>query len=286
VISDANAESRGTTSAPKDEGPERFRSLRRHRRPHETLLGTIVLGALPFIGVIAIWQLVSSTGGHSLALAVPSPHSTWRALVSDVSHQPIWSALSVTLQEVGLGLLIAGVAGVIVGVFTGLSPVAHAVLWPLVVFFQAIPKVALAPLMIVALGFGMSSKVAVAASVAFFPVMVGVAQGARNIRTDELELMKSLCASRTQTLLKVRLQRALPAAFAGFQLAVTLGLLGAVVTEFVGASKGIGYLIAQRGATLNVPGMYSAIIVLSVVAVILSLLLSFVDRRLSNWSEA
>jgi NitT/TauT family transport system permease protein len=245
-----------------------------------------LLGLIPFAIGIVCWQFVAANASPGLALAIPSPLRTWLALRNDVASSALWSALGVTMQEVLLGLLFATLAGCLIGTTIGLSRIAYVIAWPFVVFFQAIPKIALAPLMIIVFGFGVSSKVAVAAAVAFFPITVGVSQGMRSVRLDEIDLLRSLSASPAQLFVKVRVRRALPATFSGFQVGVTLSLLGAVVTEFVGASNGIGYLIASRGATLNVPGMYSAIIVLSLVAVIISMVLSVIDRRLSGWQES
>ena len=262
---------------PPDDEPAKRRAGQGQRR---------LLGAVPFLVVGGLWQLLSVWQPSTLKLAVPTLSATWRALWSDLVSDVLYSNTWVTFQEFIVGLAIAAAAGVGVGVIIGLVAWLERMLYPIIVFFQAIPKVALAPLLLIVFGFGMGSKIAVAATIAFFPILVGVIQGMHAIRLDEIDLLRSLNATPWQMFLRVRVPRALPATFAGFEVAAVFSLLGAVVTEFVGASSGLGYLVQFRSSRLDIPGVYSALIVLSLIGVVTTLVLAAIGRRLTRWEES
>jgi NitT/TauT family transport system permease protein len=155
--------------------------------------------------------------------------------------------------------------------------------YPLLVFFQAVPKVALAPVWLIAFGFGIGSKIALAAMVAFFPLLVGVIVGMAATRREEFELMRSLRASAWQIFRKVRVPRAIPSIFGALEVAILFALIGAVVGEFVGAQAGLGYLIQFRSARLDLGGVFSPLIVLSIIGLVLDLSAKWLGRRLMRW---
>lgn len=256
--------------------------LKEPRRFSATAVGRVLLSLPAWALLFVCWQLFSAYGPSSWQLAIPSLSSTVSAFWGDWSNSQMWQAIETTLIETFAGLGIAVAAGVVLGVLIGLSQTAEIMLWPIIVFFQAIPKIAMAPIFILALGFGISSKIALSVLVAFFPILVSVIQGMRTIRLDEIELMASLNATHWQAFWKVRVPRAVPAAFSGFQIGAQMALLGAVIAEFLGSAKGLGYLIAFRGSNIQPAGLFSAIIFLSIIAVLLSL----VNRKLSGWEEA
>jgi NitT/TauT family transport system permease protein len=155
--------------------------------------------------------------------------------------------------------------------------------YPLLVFFQAVPKVALAPVWLIAFGFGVGSKIALAAMVAFFPLLVGVIVGMAATRHEEFELMRSLRASAWQIFWKVRVPRAIPSVFGALEVAMLFALIGAVVGEFVGAQAGLGYLIQFRSSRLDLGGVFSPLIVLSIIGLILDLSTKRLGRYLMRW---
>lgn len=246
---------------------------------------TWALGIIPFLVIIGAWWLYDVTQPQRTTVALPLLVDVGSALTTDLTSPAFYRNLWVTTSEFIYGLIIAVLGGVGFGVLVGLSRRADAVFYPFIMFFHSIPKMALAPLMVLIFGFGIGSKVAVAAAVSFFPILVGVMQGMRIIRHDELDLMRSVGASKRQIFQYVRLPRALPSAFGGFQVGALFALGGAVVTEFIAATEGIGYLLVIRTDNLDSPGVYSGIVVLSVLGVIVALGLSYAGKQLSRWEE-
>ena len=180
-------------------------------------------------------------------------------------------------------MLIAVVAALLIGVLIGRSELLERTFYPIIVFFQAVPKVALAPVWLIVFGFGIGSKVALAAMVGFFPMLVGVIVGMSAMRRDEVELMRSLKATQWQIFTKVQLPRAVPSIFGGLEVGLLFALIGAVVGEFVGARAGLGYLINFRSSRLDLPGVFSPLIVLAVIGLALDLMAKFIGRRLMTW---
>jgi len=148
-----------------------------------------------------------------------------------------------------------------------------------------LPKIAIAPLVIVWFGFGISSKVIIAATVAFFPVLVNVIVGLKTIDPAKLDLMRSLRASRWQTFRLVTFPNALPFVFAGLDIAIVFSVLGAIVGEFVGAQQGLGNLILQFNVALDIAGVFAVLILLSVMGVALHLIMQAVQKHIIFWAE-
>jgi NitT/TauT family transport system permease protein len=159
-------------------------------------------------------------------------------------------------------------------------------LYPFVVMFQAMPKVALAPLIIVWFGLGLTSKVVNAALVAFFPLMVNTIVGLRSAEEDKVNLMKSLAATKTQIFWMLQLPNAMPYIFAGLEIAMIFALIGAIVAEFVGAQAGLGMLIQSMNFTMDVAGQFSVLLILSVVGLVLNAIVNEVRRRVLFWDPS
>jgi NitT/TauT family transport system permease protein len=152
--------------------------------------------------------------------------------------------------------------------------------------FQAMPKVALAPLIIVWFGLGLTSKVINAALVAFFPLMVNTIVGLRSADEDRVNLMKSLAATRTQIFWMLQLPNALPYIFAGLEIAMIFALIGAIVAEFVGAQSGLGMLIQSMNFTMDVAGQFSVLLILSMVGLLLNMIVTETRRRVLFWDPS
>lgn len=241
------------------------------------------LGAIPFVAGFALWELIALLDIQSLKYVIPPPGAVGGALWDDVTSGDLLDHFLVTMSEVFLGLAIAIGAALVLGLIIGRSRTLERTFYPAIVFFQAIPKVALAPLWLIVFGFGIGSKVALAAMVGFFPLLVGVIVGLSAMRREELELMRSLRATQWQIFTKVQIPRALPSIFGGLEVGVLFALIGAVVGEFVGARAGLGYLIEFRSSRLDLPGVFSPLVVLALVGLVLDLGTKYLGQRLIRW---
>src|SRR5439155_22393737 len=206
-----------------------------------------------------------------------------REVAEQVTSGLLWAHLWVTLAEVLLGFLFGSALGIGLG-----APVAHSariggVLRPYIVASQAMPKLALPPILVVWFGFDLTPKVVVTALISFFPLFENMVAGLQAVDPDQVELFRSLRANRWQTFLKLRLPSAVPFIVAGLRVALILSLVGAVVAEFVGANKGLGALIVGAQGTMNTPLMFAVFVVLTAVGIALSLLADFAERLALRW---
>jgi NitT/TauT family transport system permease protein len=243
----------------------------------------VILGALPFVVGLAAWEFIGRLDIQSLKYVIPTPESVAIALWDDVTSGDLVHHFVITMSEVFLGLAIAVGSAVVLGLIIGRSPTLERAFYPAIVFFQAIPKVALAPLWLIVFGFGIGSKVALAAMIGFFPLLVGVIVGLAAMRQEERELMRSLRATPWQIFIKVQIPRALPSIFGGLEVGVLFALIGAVVGEFVGAQGGLGYLIEFRSSRLDLPGVFSPLIILALIGLVLDLGTKYLGKRLMRW---
>jgi NitT/TauT family transport system permease protein len=159
------------------------------------------------------------------------------------------------------------------------------VLMPYLVAVNAAPKIAFAPLLLVWFGFGMSSKVVMAALIAFFPLLVNVVAGIAGTDPQKLRLMRSLAASGWMTFVKVKLPDAMPVIFAGLKTAIVFSVVGAVVGEFVGADAGLGHVIKQTDYQLDVPLTFALIVLLSLMGILLFYTIELIERRVLFWTS-
>jgi NitT/TauT family transport system permease protein len=216
---------------------------------------------------------------------LPAPSAVAASLAGGLASGLYLEHFWVTLGEALLGFLIAALAGITLGAIIAQFRLVEQTLYPYLVALQTLPKIAIAPLIIVWFGFGVPSKVIIAATVAFFPVLVNVIVGLKTIDQSKLDLMRSLDASRWQTFRLVRFPNALPFVFAGLDIAIVFSVLGAIVGEFVGAQQGLGNLILQFNFGLDIAGVFAVLILLSVLGVSLHLVMQVVQKRLIFWAE-
>jgi NitT/TauT family transport system permease protein len=206
--------------------------------------------------------------------------------------QALWSGLTsglyfahaaITAAEALLGFVIGSSLGLTIGMIVVVFPTMERIVYPYIVALQTVPKVAIAPLMVVWFGFGLTSKVLVVALVSLFPVLVNVIAGLRAVDQDRLDLLGALSASRWQVFRYLRFPNALPFIFAGLNTAIVFAVIGAIVGEFVGANKGIGFLILQANYQLDIAGAFSLFVVLSVMGVTLHASLRWLQHRCVFW---
>jgi putative hydroxymethylpyrimidine transport system permease protein len=243
----------------------------------------VVLPALLLAAMILVWQGVASL--HSVDdLTLASPVETWHALRRDRSL--LLDEASVTAVEVLLGLAISIVLGVLIAVAMHLVRPLRDAAYPLLLASQAIPLVVLAPLFILAFGFGIGPKLAIIALICFFPIVVNVLDGLRSVDPDLIKLMRSLGASRATRLWKAELPASLPFLFSGLRLAATFSVIGAVFGEWAGADRGLGRLVLLANTQLQTPRVYAGVVLLTVMAVALFAFVSLVERLAIPWKRA
>ena len=238
--------------------------------------------ALLFAAALLAWQGVASTGWFDdLTLASPTEVAT--SLWEDRSL--LFDSLGTTAIEVLVGLAIAVALGALTAVGMHLWRPLHEAAYPLLVGSQAIPVVVVAPLFIIAFDYGLWPKVAIVALVCFFPVTVNLTDGLRSVAPEQLKLMRSLGASRLQTLWKVELPSALPSLFSGLKIAATVSVIGAVFGEAAGAESGLGYLVLLDNQQLETPRAYAGVVLLAALAVSLFLLTALAERVALPWKR-
>ena len=217
---------------------------------------------------------------------LPSPGTVWTRFVTLAGDGTLMAHARITLGEVfgglALGLLVAGVSGY------GLakSPLLERILSPYIVASQAVPIVALAPLLVIWFGFGSLSKVLVCALTVFFPALVNTIVGMRSVEPDLRALMRSLESTPWQTFALLEVPAALPVLFGGLKVSVTLAVIGAVVGEFVGADRGLGFLVNLARGTLDTPMLFVALIALVIIAVMLYSAVSILEHSVLSWRRA
>ncbi len=220
------------------------------------------------------------------AYILPAPSSIFTALYRGLTSRIYLDNIWITLVETILGFLLGAVLAFTFGTAVALSRSIEYFLYPFIVMFQAMPKVALAPLIIVWFGLGLTSKVVNAALVAFFPLMVNTIVGLRSAEEDRVNLMRSLAASRWQIFWMLQLPNALPYIFAGLEIAMIFALIGAIVAEFVGAQSGLGMLIQSMNFTMDVAGQFSVLLILSLLGLVLNGAITQLRRRVLFWDPS
>jgi NitT/TauT family transport system permease protein len=181
------------------------------------------------------------------------------------------------------GFLLSAAFGIPVAMLIAGSRTVESYVYPLLVFSQSIPKIAIAPLFVVWFGFGMLPKVLSAFLLGFFPVVVSAVQGFKSVEPDMLDLARAMEANRLQIFRMVSLPHALPAIFSGLKISITLAVVGAVVGEFVGSNSGIGFVLQRSIGTFELPTMFAALVVLALIGVILFWALDVIERLAIPW---
>jgi putative hydroxymethylpyrimidine transport system permease protein len=242
-----------------------------------------MIGALLILVVLlGAWELYVQLGGID-PLVLPAPHEVAQSLWNDRSL--LLHDLGVTAQEVLLGILVAVAAGLLFAMAIHFfRPVRRAV-YPLLVASQTIPVPVIAPLLVVWLGFGLGPKLLVIGLICFFPVTVSTLDALAAVDPALLKLMRTLDASRWQVFRRVEAPAALPALFSGARIAVAVAVIAAVLGETAGSSDGLGHLITVAGGSLETAQAYAAVVLLSVLAIVLFVALSALERVLVPWAR-
>jgi len=237
------------------------------------------------IGSLALWEAaVRALRVPAFILPPPSQvgAALYRGAVSGIYLQHLW----ITLAETLLGFALGSAVAFLVGTALAVSRRTEYFLYPFIVMFQSMPKVALAPLVVIWFGLGLTSKVVSAALIAFFPLLVNTIVGLRSADEDRVDLMRSLAASELQIFRMLRLPSALPFVMAGLEVSMVFSLVGAIVAEFVGAQAGLGMLMQSMNFTMDVAGQFSILLILSVLGLALNACITLVRNRVLFWDPS
>jgi NitT/TauT family transport system permease protein len=231
---------------------------------------------------LAIWELLPRLGLVS-TIILPPVTEVSVALMELLVQETFPNHLRVTLVEMLVGFLIGTLVGFAIGVALGVWESVKKSVYPLVVAFQSLPKIVLAPLLITWFGYGIESKIAMAVVIAFFPVLINTMVGLETVPDEARQLMRSLRASHAQVFRKLSLPHAAPFVMAGIKTGLTFAVIGAIVGEFVGASEGLGYLLHAYGFQLRIDKVFAVIVVLSIIGAVLYFAIDWLERRLIYW---
>jgi len=254
------------------------------RRYPQFTISPAILAAL-----LAAWWLATDVLGAP-AYVLPPPEDVLRALTAGLSRSPwdnasYWYHAGITVWEALLGFAIGSALGALLGLVLSHWPLLGRSWYPYIVGFQSLPKVALAPLMVVWFGFGLEGKVFITAIIAFFPVLVNTMAGYQAVEPERIELARSCDASEWHLLTKIIIPSCLPFLFAGLGVASVLSILGAVVGEFVGARAGLGMLLMQYNQSMEIAPLFAVILLLGIIGFLMNHTVGLFERRYCFWAQ-
>ena len=236
---------------------------------------------LALVALLAVWEIAC------LAFDIPEillPRPTkvfvvfWQRL--DILLAFCWDTLWTSL----LGFLIAIAGGMLLGLAIGASPFVYSGLYPLLIAFNAVPKVALVPILMIWVGVGALPAVITAFVISFFPIVVNVATGLATIEPEMRDVLRSLGATRAEILTKVGIPRAMPYLFASLKVAITLAFIGSVISETVGGNRGIGFLMLSAGARNDAPTTFAGLFAIAIMGVAMYAVCALVEKRMTRWA--
>ncbi len=279
----ADGQALANAAATRDAAVARFIAAEEASKRHRAIRNRLL--ALGFgLFVIGFWH-VTTEFGLVHRLIIPSPTDTFWATGRVMSAEYFWPNVAVTLEEILWGFALGLSSGVVLGVLVAMFDTVRATIYPYLVALQAPPKIVLAPIFITWFGFDQPSKIAIAVVMSFFPMFLNTLTGLSSVDPNAVKLMKSLTAGRWKTFRYLLLPNALPIMMAGVKLCWTLAVLGVIVGEFVGASAGIGYLIYAMNFQLDIAGVFSLIILLSLFTLLVYQLIEWLEGRIIFWKQ-
>ena len=246
-------------------------------------VGWSLLPPLTFAGIVALWW-----GAVELfkipAYLLPGPGPVFSRLVTDAGL--LWTHSQVTLIEIMFGFGLTIVTAIPLGLLIALSALAKQVVYPPIMLMQLVPKIAVAPLFLVWLGFGLESKVLLTVLMTFFPLLLASISGFMILDDRLLYLTKSMGASRWDTFRYLRFPAALPVIFSGIKTSATIAATAAIVAEFVGANKGLGYVLLRGTSTMDIELVFAVLVVLTIVGIAINYVVEFCEWAMTPWQRA
>jgi len=244
----------------------------------------IVLAPLVLIALIGLWALFVRVTGYP-SFILPGPERVWLRFLSLAADGTLWRNTATTLAEVLAGLAVGVSVAFVLGYLLSRSRAVERIVAPYIVASQSIPTVAIAPLLVIWFGTGATSKIIISALIVFFPILISCIAGLRSAEPDLRDLMRSLEATRWQTFTRLELPAAMPMIVSGLKVGATLSVIGAVVGEFVGADRGLGFLVKQGQGIYDTPMMFVAVLTLVAIAMSLYGIVALVERYLLAWKQ-
>lgn len=257
-------------------------ATRRRRVDTWTLVGWILPVVLLVVGLV-VWEVgvwITDTPRWFL----PAPSEVLEEMLE--SRWLLWGHTRTTLSEVLVGFGIAMVVGIVSAVGIASSRVAERTIYPLIVASQAIPIIALAPILLIWFGYGMTPKVIVVVLICYFPIAINMADGLRSVDPDAVALLRSMGASRQQIMTMVRIPASLPFLLSGLRIAAAVSVIGAIVGEWVGASSGLGYLMTRSASSFQTPLLFAAVAISALMGMVMFVLVVLAERILVPWRHA
>jgi NitT/TauT family transport system permease protein len=254
---------------------------------HAPGLGTRLLAilwasmpALVFVALIAVWWAAVAIF-KAPAYLVPPPQDVLPRIFT--SRLSLWNHSLVTMQEIIMGFALSVVTAIPMGLLIALSPAAKQTLYPFLMFVQLVPKIAIAPLFVVWVGFGMTSKVLLTLLLTFFPLLLASIAGFQILDQRLLYLTRSMGATFWQTFRYLRFPAALPVIFGGLKTSATIAATAAIVAEFVGANKGLGYILLQATGTLDTTYVFAILFLLTIIGLLLNTAVEVAEYFMTPW---
>ncbi|NIF75840.1 ABC transporter permease [Paraburkholderia sp. Cy-641] len=242
-----------------------------------------LLPPLTFVAIVAFWAAVVRLFDIP-SYVLPGPGLVFSRLIEEVPQ--LWDNSLVTVAEIVWGFGLTILTAIPLGLVIALSPIAKQVVYPPLMFLQLVPKIAVAPLFLVWLGFGIESKILLTVLMTFFPLLLASMSGFQILDNRLLYLTKSMGASSWQTFRYLRLPAALPVIFSGIKTSATIAATAAIVAEFVGANKGLGYVLLRGTSTMDIGLTFAVIAVLTVIGIAINYIVEFAEWAMTPWQRS
>jgi NitT/TauT family transport system permease protein len=254
-------------------------------RPKPLIARVNWVKAAPWLYTLALflaWELLVKALEMPPTI-LPSPTRVFQAIVQYWS--PIWKNSLQTLYTTTLGFILAVIAGLAIGLFIGWSKTIYAGLYPLMIGFNAIPKVALVPILVIWFGIGTVPAVLTAFLISFFPIVVNVATGLATIEPETEDVLRALGAKKMDIMLKVGIPRSMPYFFGSLKIAITLAFVGSVVSETVASNYGLGNMMSSAQSQFNVPLVFAGLLMLAIEGIAMYAVMAWLERRMTGWAH-
>ena len=240
--------------------------------------------AMPWLvlaGLLIVWEIACVVFSIP-EIILPRPSKVFAVFFQrfDILMAYSWDTLWTTL----IGLLLAIAGGLLMGLAIGASPFVYSGLYPLLIAFNAIPKVAIVPILMIWVGVGSLPAIITAFAISFFPIVVNVATGLATIEPEMRDVLRSLGATRVEILTKVGIPRAMPYLFASLKVAITLAFIGSVISETVGGNNGIGFLMLSASARNDAPTTFAGLFAIAIMGVLMYAVCAIIEKRMTRWA--
>jgi NitT/TauT family transport system permease protein len=233
-------------------------------------------------GLLLVWQL-TCVGFNIPNFLLPRPSVVVQAFVAQFN--PIMENSWDTLVRTVIGFILAAILGALLGIAIGSSRLIYRGLYPVLIGFNSVPKVAVVPIFVIWFGTGTVPAVLTAFLVSFFPIAVNVATGLATVEPELLDVLRSLGARKRQILIKIGLPRSLPYFFASLKIAITLAFVGTIISETVASSSGIGYLMMAATANFDTPLVFAGLFVIAVMGIVMYAIFAVIEQRMTFWAK-